>query len=303
MTILLAIAATAPGTSQPELPVLLSLAVLDVGQGDAILITTSDGCTMLIDGGPRGAAGAVLDALQQSGVITIDVLIATHPHEDHIGGLVGVLDAIPVLRVIDSDSVNTTKTYANYFERIRMKGIPTSPGRTGLSFCLGPATVNILWPREQLSKNQNDCSIVVELVYGEFSALLTGDIEAESECEMVRLGLLSQVDVLKIAHHGSAGSTTTAFLNIVNPGIAIISVGEGNTYEHPSRETLARLSRFNIQVYRTDLDGTVTIETDGRTWEVEPEHGRVVSTFSETHHAPTQLGEFQVHGAFRSPGK
>ena len=276
VVLLLSIVPIAACPPEDESPILLSLTVLDVGQGDAILITTSDDYTMLVDGGPRGASDVILRVLRDNNISMIDVLIVTHPDADHIGGLPEVLQEIPVLRIVDTGLSAESQIYDRYFSMISTFSIPVSHDRTGSSFALGPATVRVLWPGGDLPKRRNESSIVVELVYGEFSALLTGDVEAESEGTMVQLGLLSQVDALKVAHHGSSTATTAAFLDVVRPAIAIISVGEGNRYGHPSDEVLSRLSSFGAETYRTDFDGSVTLGTDGRTWRVDTEHPRVL---------------------------
>ncbi|WP_461369331.1 ComEC/Rec2 family competence protein [Candidatus Darwinibacter acetoxidans] len=209
--------AGALGSAEPENSVLLTLSVIDVGQRDSILISTSDGHAMLVDGGPADASGKVLEAIRKAGVERLDVLVSTHPHADHIGGLGGVLDAIPVGRVIDSGKVHTSKTYEGYLEKILAKDIPFALGRTGSSFALGPATIKILWPNEKLSDNLNDCSVVVRVIYGKFSALLAGDIEAGAEQTLVSRKLLSPAVVLKAAHHGSDTSSAAAFLNLSIP--------------------------------------------------------------------------------------
>jgi competence protein ComEC len=257
--------------AQSEDPVLLTLSVIDVGQGDSSLISTSDGHAMLVDGGPADASGRVLEAIRKAGVGKLDVLINTHPHADHIGGLARVLDEIPVGKVIDSGKVHTSKTYEGYLEKILAKDIPFALGRAGSSFALGPATVKILWPSEPLAENPNDCSVVVRVIYGRFSALLAGDIEAGSEQTLVQRKLLSPAVVLKVAHHGSDTSTTSAFLAVLRPVIAIISAGTGNSYGHPTASVLARLKTSGAKVYRTDLNGTVSVKTDGEGWQVETE--------------------------------
>jgi len=227
--LMLAFGAGAFGTVQSENAVLLTLSVIDVGQGDSVLISTSNGQAMLIDGGPAEASPKVLEAISKAGCEKLDVLMSTHPHADHIGGLARVLDEVPVGKVIDSGKVHTSKTYEGYLEKILAKDIPFALGRAGSSFALGPATVKILWPVEPLAQNINDCSIVVHVLYGKFSALLTGDIEEPSEQALIKAGSLSPTMVLKVSHHGSDTSTMAAFLSIVRPAIAIISAGTGKT--------------------------------------------------------------------------
>ena len=269
--ILLVFGAGAFGTVQSENAVLLTVSVIDVGQGDSILISTSDGHAMLVDGGPAEASPKVLEMISKAGCGKIDVLVSTHPHADHIGGLARVLDGVRVDRVIDSGKVHTSKTYEGYLEKILAKDIPFSLGRARSSFALGPAAVTILWPVEPLAENINDCSIVVRVTYGGFSALLAGDIEEPSEQALIKAGSLSPTTALKVAHHGSDTSTTAAFLNIVRPAVAVISAGAGNSYGHPTASVLARLKASGAKVYRTDLDGTVNIKTDGKSWQIETE--------------------------------
>ena len=271
IVLMLAFGANAFGGVQSEDAVLLTLSVIDVGQGDSVLISTSDGHAMLVDGGPTEASPKVLEAISKAGCDKLDVLISTHPHADHIGGLARVLDGVHVDKVIDSGKVHTSKTYERYLEKVLAKDIPFALGRAGSSFALGPATVTILWPMEPLAENINDCSIVVRVTYGGFSALLVGDIEEPSEQALIKAGSLSPTTALKVAHHGSDTSTTAAFLNIVRPAVAIISAGAGNSYGHPTASVLARLKASGAEVHRTDLDGTVSVKTDGNSWQVETE--------------------------------
>ncbi len=271
IAIVFALGGATLGASQGQSPVLLTISVLDVGQGDSILVSTSDGHSMLIDGGPREASSAVASALDRAGIDKLDVLISTHPHADHIGGLIDVLDHVSIGRVIDSGKVHSSRTYENYLSKILAKDIPFSLGRGVSSFALGPATIKILWPVEPMPDDINDCSVVVRVILGEFSALLAGDIEAGAEQTMVRKNLLSPAVVLKVAHHGSKTSSTSAFLNALEPKIAIISVGAGNTYGHPDAEVVSRLKKVGAEVYRTDMNGTVSVKTDGESWQVETE--------------------------------
>lgn len=263
-----------PGTlagMRPLAPASLTLSVIDVGQGDSILVTTSDGHAMLVDGGPASAADDVFDHLRKAGIDRIDVLICTHPHEDHIGGLVDILDAIEVGRAIDSGQVGISTAYERCLAEIDGKHIPRSPGRGVSSFSLGPATVKILWPAEPLRADTDDASVVARVIYGKFSALLTGDISMDAENELISRAWLSPAVVLKVAGHGGSNSTSRKFLQAVKPAVAIISVGEGNPYGHPSLVTLSSLQAIGAQVFRTDKHGTVTVTTDGETWSVQAE--------------------------------
>ncbi len=271
LVVLLALGPGAAGALPSSCPASLTLSVIDVGQGDSILVSTSNGHAMLVDGGPTDASGRVLEAIRKASIDKLDILISTHPHADHIGGLARVLDGVRVNRVIDSGKVHTSKTYEGYLEKVLVKDIPFALDRAGSSFALGPAAVTILWPLEPPAENVNDCSIVVRVTYGGFSELLAGDIEEPSEQALIKAGSLSPTTALKVAHHGSDTSTTAAFLNIVRPAVAIISAGAGNSYGHPTASVLARLRASGAKVYRTDLDGTVRVKTDGNSWFVETE--------------------------------
>lgn len=253
-------------------PESLTLSVIDVGYGDSILVSTSDGHAMLVDGGPADASGRVLEAIRKAGVHKLDVLTSTHPHTDHMGGLGSVLDEILVCKVIDSGKVHTSNTHEGYQEKILAKDVPFELGRAESSFALGLATISILWPEDSLGENVHDCSVVVNVAYGEFSALLAGDIEAASEQALARKGALSQSTVRKVDRHASDTSTTSALLSVLRPAIAIISVG-ADGWGHPAESVIATLRASGARVYRTDLDGTVSVRTDEKTWLVESELG------------------------------
>ena len=252
----------------------LSITVLDVGDGDAILITASQGHAALIDGGPRKTQ--VRDVLKERAITRLDLVINTHPHADHLTGLPAVLDEFPVGQMIDSGTVHYSKTYESYLAIIGQRGIPLVTPRDITRFKLGPARLDVLRPSVYFASERsdaspvNDSTPVIEISYGAFSALLTGDATAATELQLIARGWLSPVTLLKVAHHGSDTSTSQPFLDVVRPQIAVISVGKGST-GLPSDAVLGKLKERGATVYRTNLHGNVTVITDGHTWKVTTE--------------------------------
>lgn len=252
----------------------LSITVLDVGDGDAILITMSPGHAALIDGGPRKTQ--VRDVLKERGITRLDLVVNTHPHADHLTGLPAVLDEFPVGQMIDSGTVHYSKTYESYLAIVGQRGIPLVTPRGITRFRLGPARLDVLRPSVYFASERsdaspvNDSTPVIEVSYGAFSALLTGDATAATELQLIARGWLSPVTLLKVAHHGSDTSTSRPFLEVVKPQIAVISVGKGYA-GLPSDAVLGRLKEYGATVYRTNLHGNVTVITDGHTWKVTTE--------------------------------
>ncbi len=234
--------------------------VLDVGQGDAIFIRSPEGKTVLIDAGPGKTD--VVAALRARGVSGLDLVVATHPHRDHIGGMEHVVNQLPISAYMDSGQSHNTATYEALMEAVAELGIPYVRAEKGQRIQLGSeAVLYVLWPGKiHLSgtrSNHNSNSVVLRLEHQGHCMLFTGDAEAETERR-----LLAQhptpCEVLKVAHHGGAHSTTGRFLEAFQPQIALISVG-ANGWGHPTEETLGRLARRGIQVYRTDQDGTIRV--------------------------------------------
>jgi len=255
----------------------LQVHFIDVGQCDAIFITNSTNQTILIDAGDKPSSKTVVDYLRGHNCKKLDILIASHPDNDHIGGMAGVIKGFPVALYLDSGVEKPTKTSKNLNLLVKEKGIKHQIGRAGKDYDLGDgASLRILFPSEPLIGKVkqgtvwNANSIVVKLTYKNVSFLLPGDAEEATEERLLKKqgsGVLSST-VLKVAHHGSKYATIQEFLDAVNPKIAVISVGEGNGYGHPADETLKRLKDKGVAVYRTDHNGNVIIKTDGDTLEV-----------------------------------
>lgn len=251
---------------------LLRAHFIDVGQGDSILLETPS-ATVLIDGGPRSAGDTVVQYLVRRGIEHLDLVIGTHPHEDHIGGLIPVLQQFSVSTVIDAGVPHTTRTFDDYLsaiERAVESGGTDYQVPGGQRITLGDLTLRILGPNEDLG-SLNDNSVVARVDYGDISFLFTGDAEAAAEEHLLRIGADVDVDVLKVAHHGSRTSTSVPFLREATPSLAIIGVGADNRYGHPTEEVLSRLAEAGVEVFRTDRHGTVVVQTCGRDISVHTE--------------------------------
>lgn len=249
----------------------LEVTFLDVGQGDSILIREEAGVVILIDGGTERAGRSILlPYLRSQGIEHLDLVVATHPHADHIGGLIPVLENLSVGRILADGQVHTTRTYERFLTIIDDQGIPFSLGRAGQSWeFINIDRFAVLHPKEPFIEGLNENSLVIKLQYGQVAFLFTGDLETTGEAQLLPYGDDLKAEVLKVGHHGSSSSTTADFLHQVSPEIAIIQAGVDNTYGHPHKEVVARLQAAGTLVYRTDELGSVIVVTDGQTYTVE----------------------------------
>jgi competence ComEA-like helix-hairpin-helix protein len=264
---------------------------LDIGQGDAVLIVSPTGKTVLVDAGPRGGDRVVRHALASEGQTAIDLAVLSHAHADHIGGMAAVVEAVEVRRVLDPGLDHPSATYRNLLKTLAKHKVPVSIAREGRKIDLGGGVaLEILAPTEPLisgtRSDANTNSIVLRLTHGSMSLLLTGDAEEPTERRLLERPERLASTILKVAHHGSRHSTTARFLSAVAPAAAVISCGLNNKYGHPHPETLQRLEDMGSGVFRTDLHGTVTLESTGSSWSFRttrgppvkiPDHGVVVA--------------------------
>lgn len=236
---------------------------IDVGQGDASLILCDDN-SMLIDGGQSKQSDKIYAFLKEKGINHLDYIVATHPDDDHVGGLAGALNYAAVDTALSPVSSDDSVSFEYFKKYLDKQGIKITVPAAGDTYPLGDSMITVLGPREAADSDNNN-SIVLKVTHGENSFLFTGDAESEEENDIIYAGADLESTVLKIAHHGSASSTSDEWLNAVNPTVAIISCGMNNEYGHPTAEVLDRLKERGIQTFRTDLQGDITIyEQDGK---------------------------------------
>ncbi|HYO52010.1 ComEC/Rec2 family competence protein [Archangium sp.] len=282
------LAASPPARQEPT-PEPLTVYFFDVGQGDAALIVSPTGKTVLIDGGPPEADEALVPRLRQLVQGPLDLIILTHPHLDHLGGLARIIQAVGARRFMDPDFDHPSESYRKLLDVVGQKvgqvmtptPNPVAP-ETLLTIGLGEGvTLTLLWPRtprdtflKDTRSDANANSIIAKLTYGKTAFLFTGDAEPETEAYLLTRPIDFTSTVLKVAHHGGRYSSTAPFLAAVKPQAAVISCGTGNDYGHPTGEVLQRLGAVGARIFRTDLQGEVLAVSNGATVTLTPKKGR-----------------------------
>ena len=243
---------------------------IDVGQALSVLVEC-DGQFMLYDGGNVDDGSLVVSYLQNQGVEQLEYVFCSHAHEDHVGGLAAALAYFPAYHVYSPVTEASTKCFKDFVKYTQQQNLQVEVPAVGTQWALGSATVTLLGPVTQYSET-NNTSLVLRIDYGVTSFLLTGDMENTAETDLVNSGANLKADVLQVGHHGSSTSTSYLFLNAVLPEMGIISCGVNNKYGHPHEETLSILRDAGVDVYRTDLLGTITVSSDGQNYTVATEH-------------------------------
>ena len=241
----------------------LEINYIDVGQGNAVLIKSNDK-TLLIDGGNRSNSSYYYNFIKNKNVKKIDYMIASHYDEDHIAGLISILENYEVSNVLCPNYKKDTKIYKSFKKSLKKSNANIVYPKKGDEFNISDANIQILWPNEYKKGVDNDNSIVVKLRYGNMSFLFPADASTNVEDQLIYSGFNLKSDVLMLGHHGSKYSTSKQFLKEVDPKLAVISVGKNNRYGHPSIRVLKILNDKNIKILRTDKDGDISIKCDGK---------------------------------------
>jgi competence protein ComEC len=287
--------ATAPVLVQEPLEgPLLTVNVVDVGQGDAIFIQAPDGKNLLIDAGPNDRNRRLLTWLEQRGVKKLDRVLITHGHADHVGFIKKLMLALPVEIVLGSGHLHTNQMNLAILELMKAKSIPMKKLVAGDRFQIGEGVeVLVLAPNKDKNlareSNNNNNSVVIKVTYGEVDFLFPGDAERKVEKQMLAdYAKDLDCEVIKVAHHGAESSSTPAFIEAVSPLVGIVSLATKNAFGHPAQSTLDRYSKSQVKLYRTDQWGTVTVETDGKNLRVLTE--RAIATDTPPPKPPKRRG-------------
>ncbi|MCX0410971.1 ComEC/Rec2 family competence protein [Clostridium perfringens] len=243
----------------------LMISYMDVGQGDAAYIKVN-GNDILIDAGPRSNSKELLEQLKAKNIDDFELVIATHPHEDHIGGMVDVFKEYEVKAFYSPKITHTTKTYENLVKAVKDEGLKTKELKGGMVIDLGEgAKFEVFTPQKSEYEELNDYSPIMKLSFGDTSYLFTGDAEKLAEEEaLAKYKTSLDSNVIKFGHHGSSSSSSNAFIEAVSPKYGIISCAKDNKYGHPHRETLDIIKKYNIKTFRTDTDGEIILTSDGK---------------------------------------
>ncbi len=270
----------------------LAVHFIDVGQGDSEFIQLPNGETMLIDAGESDAGETVVSYLQSLSVSTINYVVATHPHSDHIGGLPDVFDAFDIEKIFMPDAVSDSYIFETLLDKIEAEGCETVQAANGVIAVddkENKLLAEFIAPVSDEYENLNNYSAVLRLEYNENSFLFMGDAESPVEKEILKNGI-SDIDVLKVGHHGSKTSSSTEFVNTVLPSYAVFEVGQGNSYGHPHKEVLERYEKLGADILRTDEMGTIIISSDGRNLTVNKDGTEDITASSASEQAVSDNG-------------
>ncbi|WP_018249650.1 MBL fold metallo-hydrolase [Orenia marismortui] len=244
---------------------LLKAHFIDVGQADSTLIQLPNNQNILIDGGNNSDASLIIRYLNNLHIKKIDYLIATHPHEDHIGGLDNIINNFKINKIYMPEVSHTSQSFKDLLLSISNKGLKINAAKTGISLLDdNKLHIKIIAPIKNYYDELNNYSVIAKITFDKISILFTGDAESEVEKELLDTNYNLEADLLKVAHHGSNSSTTSSFLKRVNPKYAVISVGKNNKYGHPNKSTLRKLQQEDIKVFRTDKQGTIVAISNGK---------------------------------------
>jgi beta-lactamase superfamily II metal-dependent hydrolase len=279
---------TEPSSTPLQTPIKSDLKVhfIDVGQGDSILVDLND-IEVLIDGGDRSPG--VVEYLKKYVNGPLEVMIATHPHADHIGGLIDVLAAFEVKEVWHNGENSTSKTYSDFISAVNAENTKVGAATRGDVIEADGLSFKVLNPVD-LSGTTNNNSIVLYLAYGEIDFLFEGDAEKEAEAAMLMEGIVPDVEILKVGHHGSRTASSMQFLQVAKPELAIYMAGKGNSYGHPHVETIAALTQVGAEIYGTDICGTVVVTSDGHEYTL-PAIAKFTTTGLSITPAEVSIGE------------
>lgn len=252
----------------------LRLTMIDCGQADSFLLE-QNGETCLVDCGTRSTGKDVVQYLKDKGITKIDYLFGTHPHDDHMGGMYDVITNFEIGKVIIpkvKDGTVTTNWYLKLMKELKQNSYNIEYVSLGTIYQLGQATINVIGPINEPDENKNNYSTVLKVSFGEMDIIMTGDAEKKVEQDIIESGINLDAEILKVGHHGSDTSTSEAFLDAISPDYALISTEVGNKYDHPIKVTMDNLKSRNIEVYRTDENGTVVahITTEDVSFDCQP---------------------------------
>ena len=256
----------------------LTLTMIECGQADSFLFQQGD-YTALFDCGTRSTGDDVVKYLKSIGIEKIDILVGTHPHDDHMGGMYDVITNFDIGKIVIpkvKDGEVTTNWYIKLMQEIKDKKHVVEYPEINDVYLLGEATMTVIGPLSEPKDNLNNYSIVMKVTFGDMDVLMTGDAEKDVEKEILSSGVNLDAEILKVGHHGSNTSSSEDFLDAINPDYALISCKVGNKHDHPTADTMAKLKERDIDVYRTDESGTVivTITSDSITFNTDPDDYR-----------------------------
>ncbi|NLL71039.1 MAG: MBL fold metallo-hydrolase [Epulopiscium sp.] len=247
---------------------------LNVGQGNAVFIEGGEGQTLLYDVGGDGDVGKqIVDYIQKCGYESLDVMVISHPHADHMNGAPYILEKIKVHAVYHPKVTHTTQLFEDFVQGVKKANLSLKPVKAGMEIPFGNMQVKVLGPCSDYYEGLNDYSVVLQVKDEHFSVLLTGDIEALAEEEVISSGKDLHADVLQVPHHGSSSSSTQDFLQKVNPKYSILSLAADNKYGHPHKEVMERLVKLDTEILRTDEQGTIVASYQGDALVIETEKG------------------------------